>query len=206
MTLHSLSANLASRYLVSAGEFALQGLQLWIRELLTVSDGSHPEAKTVGEELTSASRTSALDVWSGSVVFQARAWAGQVLSAAVCALASVCKEGVTHPQGVVACWAFWRSVGLRVNGKHRAWRFANITSRDVWSNVSSVDSHSWNWLTSCQPVRLAVSRTVSTDLIDTTEGTWQSVELFDARACSAKVLCVVVVVAYGVEEGVTRPQ
>jgi hypothetical protein len=181
-TLHSLSANLASGYLVSAGEFTLEGLQLWVGELLTVSDGSYPEAKTVSEELASSSSASALDVRSGTVVLQARAWTRQVLSAAVCALASVCKEGVTHPQGVVAGWAVWRSVGLRVNGKHRAWRLANVAPRDVWSNVDGVNCHSWNWFTSCQPVRFAVSRTVSTDLIDTAEGTWQSVELLDARA------------------------
>jgi hypothetical protein len=60
--------------------------------LLVVADGSDPNRDTVSKELAGSSGTSALDVWSTSVVFQTGTWAGEILSAAVSSLASVGKE------------------------------------------------------------------------------------------------------------------
>lgn len=78
--------------MVSADDFSFQCLQLWILKLLTGADDSHPNRDTVGEKLTSASSTGAFDVWSASVVFQARTWTGEILPAAVGTLTGVSEE------------------------------------------------------------------------------------------------------------------
>lgn len=116
------------------------------------------------------------------------------------------KERVAHPHGVVAGWAVWDLSGLGVHGDHGAWSLANVASRDVSADVSSLNGHHWNWSVSGQPVRLSVSASVSADFVGTAEGGWESAELSRARASATQVLGVVVVVTNGVEKGVARPK
>lgn len=192
--------------MVSSVESALECLKLWIGKLLVVLDGSHPEGERVGKELASTSRAGALDEWSGSEVLETRAWRGHVLSATVSALGGVSEERVTHPHGVVAAWALWNRSGLRVNSDHVRWSLADVAAGDVWSDGSSVDGHRWDSSRRGQPVALAVSLTVSAHVVVVADTGWESAELLAARTGGAEVLSVVVVVADGVEEGVTAPE
>jgi hypothetical protein len=206
LRLERFDADLASTDLVSAVDLTLESLELWVSKLLVGVDSSDPETETVGKELASSSGTSALDEWSGSEVLEARAWAGHVLSATLSTLGGVSEEGVTHPHGVVAGWAVWDLSGLGVNSDNGAWSLANVASRDVSADVSSLNGHHWNWSVGGQPVRLGVSAGVSADFVGTAEGSWESAELSRARASATQVLGVVVVVTDGVKEGVTGPK
>jgi hypothetical protein len=162
--------------LASAVHLAFEGLKLWISELLVGIDGSDPETETVGKELTSTSGTGALDEWSGSEVFEARTWRTHILSATVSTFGGVSEEGVTHPHGVEADWAFWDLSSLRVNSKDGRWSFTDVTSGDVLSDVFGFDGHGWHSSASGQPVRFSVSTSVSADLIASTESSWHGVE------------------------------
>jgi hypothetical protein len=206
LCLHGLDADLTSGDLVSGTNSALESLQLWVSELLASADSSHPEGETVGKELASASGASALNEWSGSEVFKARAWAKEVLSATVGTFAGVSEEGVTHPHGVVSGWAVWDLSGLRVDGNDGRWSFAYVTSGDVWSDRLGLNGHSWDWLGSSQPVALGVSAGVSADLVDTAEGGWHSAKLLGARTGGTEILSMMVVVTDSVQETVTVPE
>jgi len=178
--LERLDANFASRNLASAVHLAFEGLKLWISELLVLVDGSDPETEAVGKELASASSTGTLDEWSGSEIFETRTWTTHILSATVSTFRGVSEEGVTHPHGFEADWAFWNLSSLRVNCEDGGWSFADVTSGDMLSDVFGFDGHGWHSSASGQPVRFGVSASVSANLIASTEGGWHGVKFFGA--------------------------
>jgi len=192
--------------LISAVDFTFKSLKLWISKLLVGVDSSDPETETVAEELASASSASTFNEWSGSEIFETRTWTGHVLSATVSTFGGVSEEGVTHPHGVETGWAFWDLGGLRVNSNNGGWSFANVTSGDVLSDIGDVDGHHWHSSGSGQPVRFGISAGVSADVVVTAEGGWHGVKFFGARTGGTEILGVVVVVANGVKERVTRPK
>jgi hypothetical protein len=204
--LERFDANFASGNLVSAVDFTFKSLKLWISKLLVGVDSSDPETETVAEELTSASSAGTFNEWSSSKIFETRTWTGHVLSTTVSTFGSVSEEGVTHPHGVETDWAFWNLSGLRVNSNNGGWSFADVTSGDVLSDIGDVDGHHWHSSGSGQPVRFGISAGVSADVVVTAEGGWHGVKFFGARTGGTEILGVVVVVANGVKERVTRPK
>lgn len=167
--------------------------------MLVVTNSSDPNRDTVGKELAGTSGTGTFNVWCASVIFQTRTWTGEILATTISTLASVGKEGVSHPHGVVTFRATWTLVGLTVNGDDAARSFANVASGDVRFHVFSLNSHRWDWLTGGQPVRFRVSGTMSADLIGTAESTWHGTEFLNTRTGSAKTLSMMIVVADSVE-------
>lgn len=66
---------------VRANHILLQRLSLWTGELFLDVDGGQPETQLVGKVMARSPCSVTLDEWCGSEVFQARARAGQRLTA-----------------------------------------------------------------------------------------------------------------------------
>lgn len=89
--LHGSDADLASRGRSLATTNALECSHGWVDEHVVLVESSHPEGQRVCKELAS-SLSLALDVWAGSEVLKARAWAHKRLSSTALAAGGVSKE------------------------------------------------------------------------------------------------------------------
>lgn len=97
-------------------------------ELVLQLDGGQPEAELVGEVVAGAARAVALDEGSRAEVLQARAGAGQRLTAALRSRRCVHDKTVSHPETAPAFWTVWYFNTLTVNGYHIGRRFTHNTS------------------------------------------------------------------------------
>ena len=154
--LHGSYADLASRGRSLATTNALECSHGWVDEHVVLVESSHPEGQRVRKELAS-SLSLALDVWTGSEVFEARAWAHERLSSAALAAGGVSKERVSHPHTVVAAWASWNIFALRVDSHNVAWGFAHSTSRDIRQDLVAHQGHGRHWHVGGEPVGFTVS-------------------------------------------------
>lgn len=195
--LHCSNADLASRSRSHAVADTLESSHLWIGEHVALVERSHPEGDGVGKELAS-SLGHALNVWTGSEVFQTRTSADKVLSAAALTGRSMSKERVAHPHTVVAVWTGWDIVGLRVDSKDTARSLAHAAPRNVWHDIVAHKSHGRDRQVGSQPVRLAISTGVSAHIAISAVSVWHGAESSNARAGGSEVLGLVLHVTGGV--------
>lgn len=107
---------------------------------------------------------------------------------------------------MVATWASWNILALRVHSHHVAWSFAHSASRDVRQDLVTHQGHGGDWHVGGEPVGFTVSVGILAHSRVLAESVWHRAEPSDTRTGRAETLGLMLKVTNGVEERVTVPQ
>lgn len=171
-------------------------------------DSRQPEAES-STEVVASTFTVTFNKWSGSEGFEARAGRLKILSSTRFASTSVHNKTETGPVDTFpVCWAVWGFFVLRVDSDEFSWSFTDDASRDVSFEIGASDVFHGRWH-SCvggQPVRVVVSASDVTLLVEVTEDEWHGSKRSEARAWSTEILSNSSFITCGIKERVTFPE
>lgn len=171
-------------------------------------DSRQPETES-SAEVVASTFTVTFNEWSGSEGFETRTGRLEILSSTRFASTSVHNKTETSPVDTFpVSWTVWSFFILRVDGNKFGWSFADDASRDVSFEIGTSDVFhgGWHSFISRQPVRVVVSASNVTLLVEVTEDEWHGGKRSKTRAWCTKILGDSSFVTGGVKERVTFPE